>query len=366
MYNKKLKIIIIVEKNNKITDNIAKINIKNYDLVCLKDESYIYHYIEEYMPSYVILPSDAKDFENLVEYINNRGNCELIVTGGHRNSKALKKFKNIYVGKLKDVKDLDKILGIIDKMEVEKSSSQKDRYKFVNQQVISFYSVQGGVGKTSIAFNLAWSLKRITGIKVLIIDLNFCEGPSDLSINLNLSLSPNLSLFVENISEGSDALARSVVSLNGFNIDVLQPPLSIYQSDRFSVDMLNNLLYLARNVYNFIIADIPFRYDNTILEMLNLSTSSILVLSPDIGSTMRVNDFQKFLPSDQKKGAIFNKIRNSETKKLKEFKTMLNIPVYENIPFLLEEKRKFIKNGSKFLNFLDLQSNILKLERFII
>jgi len=156
--------------------------------VCLNGERYTKHYIEEYMPSYIILSSDIKDFKNIAEYINEYTDCELIVTGNY------KKFEEL----------------IIDEMEAEKISGRRNEYKFINQQIISFYSVQGGVGKTSIAFNLAWFLKDLANIKILVIDLNFCEGPSDLSANLNLPLSHNLSLFIENISDGQDALAKSV------------------------------------------------------------------------------------------------------------------------------------------------------------
>jgi len=360
-----LKIIIIIENNRGITDNIGKIDLKNYDLVCLNGERYTKHYIEEYMPSYVILSSDIKDFKDIAEYINKYTNCELIITGNYKEFEKLEGFKNVSIKKLEDIKDLEKILGIIDEMELEKISGHRNEYKFIKQQIISFYSVQGGVGKTSIAFNLAWLLKDLANIKILIIDLNFCEGPSDLSANLNLQLSHNLSLFIENISDGQDALTKSVVSLNNLNIDVMQPPLSIYQSDKFGVDMLNNLLYLARNEYNFIIADIPFRYDNISLEMLNLSTGSILVLSPDTGPNLRVDNFKKFLPPNQKNGAIFNKVSNEKIKNLREIEAILSMPVYGKIPFLTEEKRKFIRNGSRFLNIIDLQSDILKLERFI-
>jgi MinD-like ATPase involved in chromosome partitioning or flagellar assembly len=367
-----LKTVLLVEKNKKIIDDISKVNLKNYNVVCLKDANYLIPYLEEFIPSYVILPSNTTEFEKLSVYINESTNCELIITCKSMSEILKNPFQNIVVNKPENLKDFKKILGIIDKIESEKKiksgkiCKRYDNYRFVNQQVISFYSIQGGIGKTTLAFNLAYHLTNLQEVKILIIDLNFCEGPSDLSINLNLSLTPNLSLFIEKITEGFSALSKSIVKLNGFSVDILQPPLSIHQSDKFSIDMLDQLLYLARSHYNFIIVDIPFRYNNVSLEMLNLSTTVVFVLSTDISAIIRLSYFLKFIPADQKKCVVINKIQNKETTNLNEIKSMLSLPVYLEIPFIPGEKRRLIGKGRKKFNIMDFQSSIYKLTDLII
>ena len=367
-----MKTVLLVEKNKEIIDAISGVNLKNYNIVCLKNANYLIPYLEEFIPSYVILSSNTSEFEKLNAYINESTNCELIITCGSKPAALKNPFKNIVVSNPKNLKDFKKILGIIDKVESEKKTKsgkickRYDNCRFINQQVISLYSIQGGIGKTTLAFNLAYHLTNLQKVKILIIDLNFCEGPSDLSINLDLSLTPNLSLFIEKITEGFGALSKSIVNLNGFSIDILQPPLSIHQSDKFSIDMLDQLLYLARSHYNFIIADIPFRYNNVSLEMLNLSTTAVFVLSTDISAIIRLSYFLKFVPADQKKCVVINKIQNKKTTNLNEIKSMLNLPVYLEIPFIPGEKRRLISKGRKKFNIMDLQSNIYKLTDLII
>jgi MinD-like ATPase involved in chromosome partitioning or flagellar assembly len=219
------------------------------------------------------------------------------------------------------------------------------------------------VGKTSLVFNLAWYLKDIIKGKILIIDLNFCEGPSDLNVNLGLDLTPNLSMFIERIVQGVECFDKSVVSLGIDKIDILQPPLSIYQSDKFNIDMLESIIYHARNKYDIILADVPFRYDNISLEMLNLSTTSILVLSPNIRLVKRVCDFQKFLPRYQKKGVIFNKISSGEKKYIDKYKSIIGIPVFEKISFIPVRDRKMIENKRGYFNILNLQPAMQGLEK---
>lgn len=364
-----MKTILLILLNRKITDNISELKNKKNNIVILNNIEFLNSYLEEYLPYYIILSSKIKNFEKIISFINRNTWCELIITdssGKRTINNNLKNIKNIRVGEIKNINDLEKILKIIEKIEKEKTSVNEKGYKFINQQIISFYSVQGGVGKTTMAFNTAWFLKNLVGSKILIIDLNFCEGPSDLSVSLNLPLAKNLNVFINKISDGYNALSESMVSLKNIDIDIIQPPLSIYQSDKFSIDMLNSLIYLARNNYNFIIADIPFRYNNTCLEMLNLSTVSFIILSPGISSILRVNDFQKFLPDVQKKGVIINQVRNEEIKNVKEIKTMINVPVYEQIFYLPEEKRRFIRCGNQVFNILDFQSKISNLSKVLI
>ncbi len=356
-----MKLILIVTKNNEIINNISRIKLKNFNLMVLADVKYIKHYLEEYLPEYIIISAKFENYKDIVEYIGCQSKSKLIITDSDNEKSDIS--QNIYLRGIKNLKDLEKILNIIDDLRSGLKRKKTDDYRFISQQVISFYSIQGGVGKTSIVFNIAWYLKDIIKGKILIIDLNFCEGPSDLNINLGLDPTPNLSMFIERIVQGVECFDKSVVSLDIDKIDVLQPPLSIYQSDKFNIDMLESIIYHARNKYDIILADIPFRYDNISLEMLNLSTTSILVLSPNIRLVPRVYDFKKFLPHYQKKGIIFNKISLDERQYIDEYKSIFGIPVYEQILFIPFGGRKMIESKRGSFNILDLQPSMEGLEK---
>ncbi len=359
-----MKIILVVASDKDLTGEISSIKLKNHGVAILNNISFIKHYLEEYMPEYVILSAEFKNYNRIAEYIQSNTCSELLIIDDAKKENAV--FDSVYLDGIRNSDDIKKILGIIDNLNSSVDLKIKNSYKLLTQQVITFYSVQGGVGKTSILFNFAWYIKNVIEGKVLIIDLNFCEGPSDIAINLDLNLSPNLSVFMEKLASGEECFNSSVINLNGDNkIDILQPPLSIYQSDKFNVDMLNSIVYSARNKYDVILADVPFRYDNISLEMLNLSTTSILVLSPDMKFFPRVINFKKFLPEEQKKGIIFNKVSNHSRPYVDECRSILEIPVYDRISFILEEQRDLIKNGRNSFNILNLQSGMSNLANLI-
>ena len=358
-----MEIILIIIEDKELIKNIPGIKLQNYNILVLSNINYIKHYIEEYMPKYVILSAKFKNYKEIAEYINGYTASELLITDLEKEKNTIT--RDIYLGRIDNIEDLKRVLEIIDNLNIKIDRKEENSYRFIPQQIISFYSIQGGVGKTSMVFNFSWYIKDIVDGKILIIDLNFCEGPSDLAVSLDLNLSPNLSVFIEKITQGKDCFNKSVINLDNDKIDILQPPLSIYQSDKFSIDMLDSIIYSARNNYDIIIADVPFRYDNVSLEMLNLSTTSILVLSPNVRLVPRVSNFQKFLPISQKKGIIFNKVGKGEKTYIDEYKSILDIPICDRIPFIPEEDRKMIARGSNSFDILDLQSRMSNLRNFI-
>ena len=66
-------------------------------------------------------------------------------------------------------------------------------------RVITIYSNKGGVGKTSIASNLALELSKITKENVALIDLNFQLG--DVTTFLDLKPSFNISYMLQNLDK---------------------------------------------------------------------------------------------------------------------------------------------------------------------
>ncbi len=359
-----MEIILLIQKNNEINNNIAKIKLKNHKIAVLTDIKHYKHYLEEYMPKYVVLSENISNFDEISNYISNKLACELIVTDIN-NESSNNIDGNIHLNGISSINEFRKVLAVIDRLKTSEKENTEEKLKYLKQQIISFYSIQGGIGRTSIAFNLAWYLKDLSDEKVLLVDLNFCEGPSDMNINLKLEKSPNLSMFIENISEGMNDFNKSVVNLSDQNIDILQPPLSIYQSDKFNVDMLDSIIYSARNKYNVIIADIPFRYDNICLEMLNLSTTSMLVLSPDINLASRVNGFQKFLPLEQRKGIIFNKVANGEMQDMEKYMNFLDFHICDYISYIPEDIKKYIRGSNGYFNILELQVKMKSLKEFV-
>ncbi len=346
-------IILYIGKNKEIIDNINSVQSRNNRLAALNHKYNYKHYIEEYMPDYILLSENIDDFKEISEYIADKTDSHLIITGNNKSTGILPGIP--VAGCPETIEQLKRVVGTIDSLDRGYKGESKD-YKFLKQEITSFYSVQGGVGKTSLAFNTAWQLRKKNIGKILIIDLNFCEGPSDIPIGLNINGYRTIGDYISNMLAGDGDIKKSIIELNG--IDILCPPLSLYQSDRFDIDMLNGLIYSARNEYDVIIADLPFRYDNISLEMINLSTTSVLVLSPDMKIIPRVLEFKKFLPENQKKIAVLNKIEDMADVQIEDFENITEIPVCARFPFIPKKKKSFIEDNRTYIDIINMQTGI--------
>jgi hypothetical protein len=99
--------------------------------------------------------------------------------------------------------------------------------------------------------------------------------------------------------------------------------------------------------------------------MLNLSTSSVIVLSPDISLAPRVVDFQKFLPGKQKKAAILNKVEDVDIQIKKDYENIIGIPFCGQFDFVPKDKRKLLKDGRSVIGLPDMQVGIRELVDYL-
>ena len=73
-------------------------------------------------------------------------------------------------------------------------------------KIISVFSNKGGIGKTSLATNLALELSKITKESVALIDMNFQMG--DITTFLDLKPSFNISYMLENIDKINETFLK--------------------------------------------------------------------------------------------------------------------------------------------------------------
>ena len=88
----------------------------------------------------------------------------------------------------------DNLLKSIDKFKSQISGTQEDEEN--NSKVLTVFSNKGGVGRTSIAVNLALELANITKERVALVDLNMHLG--DITTFLDIKPSFDISYLVKN------------------------------------------------------------------------------------------------------------------------------------------------------------------------
>jgi pilus assembly protein CpaE len=133
---------------------------------------------------------------------------------------------------------------------------------------------KGGTGKTLTSSNLATAL-AIAGQKVLVIDLDLQFG----DVALCLGLPPEKTMYDLAISGGSldsDKLADYVMT-HQTGVDVLLAPARPDQASAITIELLRDILDIARREYDHVIADTPPGFTAEVIATIDASSDLVMV-----------------------------------------------------------------------------------------
>lgn len=359
-----MKILLIVSKNIKITDNISNFKLKTLDIIVLKSYEYLLYYIEEYMPDYAILDCEIEDVNWLEEFLVKNPKTRLFLTAKINFSK--KNYSNtVYVNKLDNVDDLTKIIKIISSFEeniAENTPKVSENFKVINQQFISVISAKGGTGKTNIAYNIASIICKQFKLKTILVDLNFSTNFSDLATYLKINVIPNLSYYFENYKDGLDALNKSIYPISSEGLSILLPPISTNIINILDKNIFDSFFDLLKSNYNIIIFDFPplaLLFNDFFKSIFNYSTVMLVSM---LSKTCAVNTIKikSNICPNQKFFQIINNPYNSNSNSLttKEFEKITGCRVDVEIPFFEDKDRKYLKFNNNNVDIIEMQNNL--------
>ncbi len=226
---------------------------------------------------------------------------------------------------LKD--DLKRIIGVF----IQRGEEQDD----TSSKIITVYSNKGGIGKTTIAVNLALELAKVTKDKVALVDLNLQLG--DISTFLNLNPPFDVSYVIKNLIDKKDeTLLQAFEKYKETSMYVLADPSYIEQSESITPNQISDLFKALKKVFPYIIVDMSSNIDPNSLKILDLSDwimFTTIVNIPAIRNSQRcLNLFKSRRYPDNKVKIIINRYMENDEIKIEDIETTLGDKVYWKIP----------------------------------
>lgn len=157
--------------------------------------------------------------------------------------------------------------------------------------VVSVFAPKGGVGKTTIAVNVAVALRQQTRAEVLLFDADVGVGnvTSVLDVPYRMGLAD---LADSPPEEWTDAAFEQAVSTHPeTGVRVLTWGTDPAESELVSVDLLLAALRWARNHHSFVLVDNHPGYDDRTMAMLAVSNEIFLVVTPEVGALRNSANF---------------------------------------------------------------------------
>ena len=157
-------------------------------------------------------------------------------------------------------------------------------------QVIAVFSPKGGVGRTTVAVNLAVAAATELGKKVVIVDGSFQFGDVGVLLNLNPKNKSIADLVPELEAGEADSIETFVIN-HSSGVRVLLAPPSPEMAELITPSGVKRVLEVLRESNDLVIVDCSSYFNDTTLAILDASDIILTMLTLEITSIKNMRLF---------------------------------------------------------------------------
>ncbi len=310
------------------TDFIVSDNFTNYDKIIADLSAAEYPFL---------IVDLTKDCDNRVEFIlrvcNEIPNCKVMVMSDEPSVDLIVK---VMRAGAKEFLPLPVIKSeLLDLLSNIKNSFFEPKEKKSKCKIISVFSNKGGIGKTSVAANLAVELAQITKEKTALIDLNFQAG--DITTFMDLKPSFNISYVLENLDKINDEFLFSTFeNYKDLSLYILADPPFFKHSVNISPKQIFKFFNILKESFSYIIIDAGAGFDADNVAVLSESDMIMLVTVanlPALRNSQRCLElFDKLGLEQSKIKVLLNRFMENDEVGLFDVEKVLNRKIYWKIP----------------------------------
>lgn len=218
---------------------------------------------------------------------------------------------------------------------VQRLFAQATEAKF--GRVFAFVGAKGGVGSSTLAQNVAWTIAEEQATPTLLLDLDFRFGSA--ALNLDVKLATGLEKYVGTPEKLDAALLERLSVQRGEFLSVLpgfEDPLGEVEA---APDAIERLIEIARASYPYVVVDLPHDWSVGSRDALTSADEVIIVASPDLPSLRNARALMDRLralrPNDARPRLILNTCRMARRAEIAaaKFAKSIDVEVCRTIQF---------------------------------
>jgi pilus assembly protein CpaE len=198
--------------------------------------------------------------------------------------------------------------------------------------VLAFASSKPGSGASTLATQTAFSLQRLTGKRILLADFDLTGGTTGFYLKLNHEYS-----LVDALqhAERLDSALWSSFAVNHGGLDILPSPASPY-AEAVDPSRVRTLIEHARQLYDWVILDLPSVFNQTSLVAISESERAFVVSTAELPSlhltrkAMTMVD-QIGFPKERFQVVINRSDKHDDIGKA-NMEKLVNCPIYASMP----------------------------------
>jgi len=159
-------------------------------------------------------------------------------------------------------------------------------------KIITFFSPKGGVGRTTIATNLAVALHQLTGKPVVLVDGSLPFG--DIAVILNMSpKAKTIADLIGSFESADSDVVESILVQHSTGIKVMLAPPTPESTELITGAHIKHVLELLRERYAYIVVDTWPSFQEQVITMLDVADVILTLMTLEITSLKNVRVFME-------------------------------------------------------------------------
>ena len=200
-------------------------------------------------------------------------------------------------------------------------------------KTVTVFSTKGGVGKTTLALNLAIAIRRLTGKRVALVDLDLMSG--NLGLMAGIAWKRSIKDMVDDINNLDKEMVDSYCTEHPSGVKILSAPVQPDFSGFIQADHIQKILSLLSEVFNYVIVDGPTYLHDTVIPALEESSEIVAVTTLDLPAIQNMKqclDLLTRLSMRSKVRVVLNRVGYMGGLKVKDVEDELGMDVQCVIP----------------------------------
>jgi pilus assembly protein CpaE len=201
----------------------------------------------------------------------------------------------------------------------------------------AFIGSKGGVGSSTIAHNVGWTLSRRLNLDLILADLDLPFGTAGLDFNLDST--SGVADAIQDAGRLDEVLLERLLTRCGDHFSILSAPVSLDRSYDLEEKTFEKLMEVAQSSVPFTILDMPHQWTSWTRHILRGVDEIVVTATPDLASLRNAKNLIEGLkearPHDAPPKLILNQVgvpKRPEIK-VKDFAKTVKLEPVACIPF---------------------------------